>query len=175
MTRTAKDMSDAIRAYKTGESALSIQSRTGIPNQTLYHHMRSRGVKTNQARRKDRKCRCGNSLIGRELRAKYCSRTCSAKYRLEDMRQALLAAGEMKFCLHCNDELFGKRWNKNGLQGRMYCNAACRLAFQERLRAERVAAVAKYAASNIKISVIANRIEIGCVTARKYRRLADAA
>lgn len=168
LARTAKEMSDAIRAYRAGESAMSIQARTGIPNQTLYAQMRKRGELTHQEARSARACRCGKSLRGRELRAKYCSHACSTKYRREDMRQALLDEGETLICLHCYADLLGKR-------GRIYCSRSCRWAYQDKLRKERVAAVAKYSASNINPSIIANRVGIALRTVRKYHMFSKAA
>jgi hypothetical protein len=53
----------AIIAYDAGESAASIQARTGIPNQTLYYHRRKRGLKTHIAKRTKPTCwSCGKRV-----------------------------------------------------------------------------------------------------------------
>lgn len=138
MRVTAKVISDAIRAYEAGESALSIQQRTGLLNQTFYLNLRKRGILTHQAKRSDRSCRCGASLVGKPLSAIYCSPACSAKYRRQDARDALLASGGMTYCKNpaCRRELFGT--------GRKsFCCLACKRAFVKSRNEELKAAAGK--------------------------------
>ncbi len=143
----------AAQAYIHGESALSIQARTGIRNQVLYADLARLGIKTRKAQKPVRPCRqCGKALKSNQKC--FCSRQHERDWNWDQRLspEARERNGDVRHCLHCDAPL------ERG-QGR-FCNDAHREAYAAAKWTKLKSAVGRRA-GHLTVTEIANDLGTG--------------
>ena len=124
----------AVKAYQAGTKLADIKQQYGVSSETIYAHLKRRGLPTRLAARGPRWCEeCGASLRGRVLTRRYCSLKCQRDYERgikEERRQRLREAGAVGRCRVCNAELWPK--NSSRRANTHYCSREHRRLFEKR-------------------------------------------